>query len=461
MNENEKMISAKELFFNALYHWKIIVFATLIGAVVLGGVKYFAEYTNWKRMNANAQSVVSEGRLSDAEIEYVDNVVKSYKNALREQERYVKGYLSGLDYTKVNRIRLDYFVSGVENNEATKVVLDDLVLTYRTYLQSSEFYQGIIELVPEMDLDEMKNYVVVEISGHNLIIDIKAKNMDDANMISTYLKAAMDNFSAEVKKLSVNHNILLRNEYASVERDYDIYKAQTENLTKYSTQKDSIMQAIMTMNYNQVVLLEKKINASILDKFGISYQSLGFSENTSVQDIPKPSISKKFTIVGCGLGLLISFGIICCLFLFSKYVVSPTDVRENIHLKVYGTLADLNSKTRKCKVNPIYREMMSEKYCDVDYIMQIILNQSSKDGKIALISSIYSSKELEEMFPEKEYVLLGYDVLYSKALISKIVETEFAVVVEKYGKTIRKNLVREIELCDSLNKRVVGGLFFV
>jgi len=177
MKNDTKTLSFRDLAFSVLHHWKQIVLAVLILAVLIGGVMGIQGI---KALSPEARAL-SEQQYSDALSQYqhtkqsLTTTIAGLERSLEDRQIYMeKSVLMNVDYHNVYEANITLYVdTGYQVNPQltyqTPDYTDAVVIHYCTDLQSNAFYQTLGEAL-QLEPKYVQELITVTRQGAGTII---------------------------------------------------------------------------------------------------------------------------------------------------------------------------------------------------------------------------------------------------------------------------------------------------
>ena len=199
------------------------------------------------------------------EIYGADITKKMIEVSGENDDYYIHGYMSYPEMTKSNRSSITTLVNGrvIKNNELNKVIVD----AYHTYIPKDKFPIVVLHI----DVDP----ILIDINIHPTKMDIKFSKMD------TLKELVNDEFSKQLKKLTLIPQISTRTEEAVRETTIPLYRA----FKKEEVEQPKYEETVLNFSVSEA---DDSVSASV------SYEETDIDQNVEVSKEPriKPMIPR-------------------------------------------------------------------------------------------------------------------------------------------------------------------------
>ncbi|MBR1820717.1 MAG: hypothetical protein IJ769_03755 [Clostridia bacterium] len=325
----EQEIDLRDLFFDILYHWRSILVAALIGAILLGAYQYMSItniHKEGKQTKEEKQYEIDMQNYSDS-IESAKSNIKTYTKLIKEKSDYLKEsvYMS-LDsqnewlaskryYIKVDQSVLDALPDSVQEDPADYVAAV-YISTLKSGLDSEEMEAllgtGKKEYIDELVgiwADNAANTISVQVIGEDR--DLVVEQLD-------YFIDRLMNVAGPMAQEVGAHTLVLMNE--------DILSRTDGNL---SAQQDEINQQIIEW---QEALKEQR-------------ETLNTLEDESEPAPPGMHI-KRFAVIGFIFGAFLFAAIHAIRYITSDKLRYGGELAERYSIPLYGELTKSRARRR-------------------------------------------------------------------------------------------------------------------
>lgn len=485
----DKVINLVSLVFNMALHWRSLVVAGIIGAVLATGyssICYAAVITQ------SAEEKV--GTVVDDE-DVVGIYANSVKNYNDMQESLSKSVFMSLDGKNVAKTGVTLVVKG-KRIECIKNIAD----TYRNiivsrgavrYICENEGIQdtGITELIITSTNTNKNNETNVkadvatyEVSdaevdfSESIYFEVLGKDVESseriANLIIDYLKQTHGDVSTNLGE----HSLMVMSKDTTIGVDVDIINRQGVYARTLSDLYDIVDRQQKNLTEEQLALYNA-LEGGALNENSISNASDANDQiietvTGNANDASRPHVDIKYSLLGMMGGVFCMACIWAALYVFSNRL-KPEDPYEKLFgIGVMGMIPSENGKKRILGfIDRLIIEIRdhNKRRFSVDEALSLIVSrvkvQSAKDkiSKLALIGCDMEknvpmipstmAKKLEE---DDVYTVVLDNVLYNPENTEKLGDIEGVVIVEKAGKTLYSELAGEIELLKRQQIKLLG-----
>lgn len=462
--ENRKVreISLGEVFLYFVKQWKIIIIFAILFATILGAYSY---YKSVRSYNATANIQKS---LTDTEREYVDKVVEQYKDAKLAQENYVNSYLGKINPNAVYERNVNYYIKLADSYDTKdkELVLNDIMETYSTYLNSQEIMYGIAEMINSISIEEIPYLVSIKYSNRILSITIKTCSERDTETIGKYITDKIEECSNVVKSAVALHSIEEYIDNTCKLKDQTINDAQKKYRETLSAQMDNVKANFASMKYEQVQFFEEKIGDKVTDLFNTSYESLGVKNVNNINDeiVVTKSVNKVYVAIGALFGVfLVAMGVIFKILLTKRIILC--DDAKGYGCEIYGPIV-LKNKVGKIdkSIYDIHQDNRDEQ---IEYVKKrIYMDMNDVDNKkITMISSYKDNSFINDYALELKIDGIEINIINGNLrdvmALKAFDEADNILFVERYNKTYRSEYEYEINLSKRNKKNIVGVIMLV
>lgn len=309
MNEQEKEINLKRLFYKALKNWRVAAVAALVGAVVIGGTKCAVEMVKISDPEEVAERQIEyEGELAlyHQEGEVIRKTIESIEDSIVQQTDYNENsVLMEIDpYNEWNG-SIDFYVETdwqimPELSYQNQNPANQIVRVYSTYISNGELYQYVIDrLDTTMEIRYLREVMGGSADASNFLIHftVRGKTQEECQKLLTLIEEGMRAKLPEITESVGEFKLLTTNNSTYSQINYGLEQSQKNNL-----------QAITDLNTS--------LNATKFDQL---------EWERDEKEIKKPVIEKR-DAVKAGIKMAIIAGVILvfvvCLFYGVGYIIS-------------------------------------------------------------------------------------------------------------------------------------------
>jgi len=276
MNEQEKEINLKRLFYKALRSWRKAALAAVIGAVVVGGTKCGIELAKISDPEVVAERQRKyEGELAvyqqegDLIIKEMDNLQASLTQQTDYNENSV---LMEIDPYDEWRGSIDFYVETdwqvlPEQSIQAQNPANQIVRVYNTYITNGELYQYVLDRMgSDMEIRYLREVLSASADASNYLIhfSVRGVSQSDCQELLTYIEEGMKAKQSEILASVGEFQLLTTNSATYSQINYDLEQSQKDNLqsitdmnTAYSAKQFELMEWELKENEIEIPVIEK------------------------------------------------------------------------------------------------------------------------------------------------------------------------------------------------------------
>lgn len=468
----EREISLRELVWNILYGWRMVLISALIFAVLLGGYSYVK--SNQNANNARNQKKVSveelEAGLTLEEREAVEQA-EAIQQQINEKEQYQKeSILMNLDAYHQDSRTLQYYIdtnyTWSLNGANEEDYAEELIDGYTAYIDT----QGILDdIKDEVQWKEDDSYIgeLLTVSTseeeksqkNTFVIRITGK---DEKMIEDFSKAvekAVLNYQSVLSEKIGTHELVLVDSHESSFANENLADKQTtlsKSISELKTQYDTL-----TANFNAV---QKQVLSRV------EAEDSNQTEETSM----KASVSKKYVLLGFVLGAFLSALWMVLSYIFNKNLKNAQEVQDMYGIRILGTVGQEEDKEKRflSGVDRWLEKKQRKEIWTLEEERELILTNLSitckKENlsKVLFTSSLHlneKDKETIYFFIEKLETLgitavLEENMMRNVKAFEQMSEIENVILIEKAGVTSYEALEKQLVICSEQGAAILGAM---
>lgn len=483
----EREIDLFDLMADILAHWRSVLIAMIVGAVLLGIFGYVKSYKEFQN-NQNEQVTVSnandttrkekikrmEESLGDDLLAGVDSVIV-WENKYDLKEIYYKNSLyMQLDPLHVVQKELVYQIQSEDNSGGSK-----FGIVYGNVIKNVGLYDWI-EQQTGMDAAYVGELISADVKSGMTIADGTQVLLSDSNCVKIvimqkdeescekladaakeYIAMQQENLSQEIG----NHELILLSETMGTVSNTEVLDKQTSYRDEISSLKESIAKkkAEFTEEQKQYYNLLTQNDSEIVD----TTQDAA-AESVTVQ---KPSISIKYVVLGAVIFAFVYAMILCLMYIFNGKLRASDELQNLYHIPQMGLIVkDSKKKLLPDKWVDNLRNHGKRKFAPaqsmelavaavkiaavkngLDHVCLMGCNLA--EGADNVCASIKQALEKEQIA-----VTILDNVLYNAEAMEKLENEKGVVLVEKAGSTLYDEVAKEIELLTRQDIAVLGGI---
>lgn len=417
--EEKQVVSLKDIFFGILYHWKSIVVAMLIGALLLGGVAFYRSPID------NSQEAIEDTQNLAQQI-----LIK--QNTVNNQEEYLKdSYLLNVDPYNLYEVSVSFYISSdyqilpqmiYQNPDSTPALLIayQSLLSDRTLVQSIADTAGIgAKYVSELLTSTTTN-------GHPgiLTVNIIHQDADKATAITALIQAFLENHTESLQKQLGNHTLTVISTVSGPSTNNDVASQQKKATEYLATLRTELEQ------------LEKSLST-------LESSSSGFN-------IP------LMAVVGGMVGFVLAVIVFFLLFMGSGKVYSDQALINRTGIKILGCVA---SSKKRCCITRRLRKIEGRSMNPQDiHIPAAIISNHCTDMRNLLIAGNCDETTLKTL----QDSLPGLQVSYFDSLLNNadalkaLPQCDAVVLLETCATSTYSDVERTMACIADHNKQLLG-----
>lgn len=261
MNEQEKEINLKRLFYKVLKNWRKAVLVAIVGAVVVGGTKCGIELSKISDPEVvEERQRKYEGELAKYQQEG-DLILKEMDDleaSLRKQEDYNENsVLMDIDPYDEWRGSIDFYVETdwqlmPELSYQNQNVANQIVRVYSTYITNGELYQYVLDRMgSDLEIRYLREVLSASADAENFLIHftVRGVSQESCQELLGYIEDGMKAKQSEIIESVGEFKLLTTNSSTYSQINYDLEKTQKDNLesitdmnTAYSAKQFELME---------------------------------------------------------------------------------------------------------------------------------------------------------------------------------------------------------------------------
>lgn len=484
----EREINLFDLIADILAHWRSVLIAMIVGAVLLGAFGYVKSYKEFQNTQ-NEQVTVSTTQdettreekikqmkesLGDDLLAGVDSVIV-WENKYDLKEIYYKNSLyMQLDPLHVVQKELVYQIRVEDNSAGSK-----FGIVYGNVIKNVGLYDWI-EQQTGMDAAYVGELISADVKSGMTIADGTQVLLSDSNCVKIvimqkdeescenladavkeYLAMQQENLSQEIG----NHELILLSETMGTVMNTGVLNSQTAYRDEISSLKATIAatKAGFTEEQKQYYDLLTQNDSEIVD----TTQDAA-AESVTIQ---KPSVSIKYVVLGAVLFAFVYAMILCLMYIFNGKLRASDELQNLYHIPQMGLIVkDSKKKLLPDKWVDDLRNHGKRKFTpaqSMDLAVAAVKIAAVKNGldHVCLMGCNLAEGadnvcESIKQALEKEQIAVTIldNALYNAEAMEKLENEKGVVLVEKAGSTLYDEVAKEIELLTRQDIAVLGGI---
>ncbi len=242
MNEQEKEINLKRLFYKALKNWRTVAVVAIVGAVVLGGTKCTMEMVKISDPEViEARETQYQGELAEyqQEGEIIRKEIENIEDTLVQQTDYNENsVLMEIDpYNEWNG-SIDFYVETdwqVLPDQAIQAQnpANQIVRVYSTYITNGELYQYVIDrLGRPMEIRYLREQLSGSADAANYLIHftVRGTTQEECQQLLSLIEEGMRGKLPEITESIGEFKLLTTNSSTFSQINYGLEQSQKNNL---------------------------------------------------------------------------------------------------------------------------------------------------------------------------------------------------------------------------------------
>lgn len=487
----EREIDLLDMIADILSHWRGLVVALVIGAVLMGGLSYVKSYQNIQNIQ-NAQPIEEETTLDAATVEkqlmqLEETLEESQKAAVlttmddeREyiwKENYAENsvYMQ-LDPFNIAQRQLVYQIRTTEENQN-----QSLGTTYGDVLDNVGMYNWVEEKtgVPAAYVKELitvsttsaisiaNDQFAGTVGTDRLKITVIQKDEESCKELSDAVKAYVEQQKATLATEVGNHELILLSESAGMTLGMDVMNRQIDYGNQVSNLRSGIASAKAGFTADQAKYYDLLTWEEGMDEAGIVQKDTVEEQAVAVS----PSVSKKYILLGVVLFAFVYAGILFLVYIFNSKLRVSDELQNLYHIPQIGVVVkDSKKKFILDKwVDDLRhygkRKFDAEQSMELAFVAVKIAAVKNKLNTICLMgcnleAGAGSVCENLKTALEKEGINVTVldNVLYNAESMEKVEAMTGVVLVEKAGSTLYNEVANELALLKRQDITVLGGI---
>ncbi len=276
MNDQEKEINLKRLFYKALKNWRTAAVVAIVGAVVLGGTKCgmeLAKISDPEVIEARETQYLGELAEYQQEGEIIRKEIENIEDTLVQQTDYNENsVLMEIDpYNEWNG-SIDFYVETdwqVLPDQAIQAQnpANQIVRVYSTYITNGELYQYVIDrLGRPMEIRYLREQLSGSADASNYLIHftVRGTTQEECQQLLTLIEEGMRGKLPEITESISEFKLLTTNSSTYSQINYGLEQSQKNNLQAIN----DLNTALSAKKFEQLEWEkdEVKIEKPVLDK---------------------------------------------------------------------------------------------------------------------------------------------------------------------------------------------------
>ena len=501
-DEEDVELRLDDLLLYCFEHWKSILIAMIICAIIAGGAGAYKGYQFYLTASATKSEKVDKAleelgeEIEPDKMEELDNTahrIALYKQVIKGKEQYLaKSVLMNLDSSNVVSEVLQYKISTVSGNLTNSALqqqnLQLIVKSYESRLTNDELYTAaadylgiesayVRELVGAYDYFPTGTNVYLTtnanmdeniINSGILYVSVKGPTQEYCDSIANYVKRRIENIGENLNDMTTPYNITLMNITTSTGVDNGIISTKTDALNYISTIKTNITTIEKDLSSGEKEYVEAKSDVELEGLLAANGKAETKEEEEEVKYNP---ISKKFIAVGALLGMFLLAGYWIARYMLSTKLISVFALEDRYAVKTYALGSGnapskgLSSFFRKIRYRKIHFytckelakifkaeiETLSEKKAVTKVFVASSENfEGSNDAFITALKDEMAGSGIE--------VSSGVKIKYDPDMIISTSNADVVIVLENIDKSSNFEIDEEMRFISERKTEIIGAV---
>jgi hypothetical protein len=484
----EREIDLLDMIADILSHWRGLLVALIIGAVLMGGFSYVKSYRNVQseqeaeepeldEMSVEEQLAQLEDSLSDSEKISVAATVDDEREYLYKDTYYRESIYMHLDPLNIARTELVYRIQAEDGSLAQR-----LGTVYKNIVGGVGLYDWVeqqagiaAEYAAELISVSMDPAIFVGNGAQNISIgsdSLKVTVMQKDEKTCEQLAEAVNSYMEEQQKNLAeklgSHELILLSETSGKIISTDTMARQIDYGNQLINLKAGIASAKAgftedQQKYYDLLTWEEETREAEMDQ-----------KDTTTEEEPvlaSPSVSKKYVLLGAVLFAFVYAGILFLIYIFNSKLRVSDELQSLYHIPQIGVVVkDSKKKFILDKwVDDLRhygkRKFDAEQSLELAFAAVKIAAVKNKLNTICLMgcnleAGAGSVCENLKTALEKEGINVTVldNVLYNAESMEKVDTMTGVVLVEKAGSTLYNEIANELALLKRQDITVLGGI---
>lgn len=471
MENQEREISLKELFWKIVLAWKAWLICGVIFAVLFAGLRYVKDMRSYqvaieslKSTKGNTAKDVAETVLTADEYQEVQDA-KSIQQAMDKSRKYLQeSVLMNIDPYQEQSLILQYYIDSDYTWNINKDISGDytsaVTNAYAEYVKSGVVAKRIQE---ELGLDVEERYIEELISVEELESAVKTEDILTVQVIyndekvleqmAQILKECLEEQTATINNTVGSHTLKLLSENIAVHMDSELAEKHSTVQSQMDSYRTRLNTLLDTMTEDQLAELDTV---------------LAEKEEIVTGTLVKPSFSKKYLVLGFATGVIMVILWICGVAIFTSKLQSSQELETMYGLRLFGTmkkerkavgldkvllsLKNRNQKQLSKKASFQFLISNLELACKAENVTQIFMTGT----EIEHMEKAWLEEFVQKMEQAGIIVVYGENICYDAVNLRKASEIGCAILLEESGCSIYEEITKEVKILSEQNVKILG-----
>lgn len=484
----EREIDLLDMIADILSHWRGLLVALIIGAVLMGGFSYVKSYRNIQstptveeepeldELAVEEQLTQLEDSLSDSEKAAVLTTVDDEREYLYKDKYFQESVYMQLDPLDIVQTELVYRIQAEDEGLA-----QHLGTLYKNIVGGVGLYDWVeqqtgidaayaAELISVSTNPEIfvRNGANISTGSDNLKVTVIQKDEETCGQLAAAVSSYMEQQQKNLVKELGNHELILLSETSGKIISTDMMARQIDYGNQVSNLRSGIASAKAgftadQQKYYDLLTWEEETREAEMDQ-----------KDTTTEEEPvlaSPSVSKKYVLLGAVLFAFVYAGILFLIYIFNSKIRVSDELQSLYHIPQIGVVVkDSKKKFILDKwVDDLRhygkRKFDAEQSMELAFVAVKIAAVKNKLNTICLMgcnleAGAGSVCENLKTALEKEGINVTVldNVLYNAESMEKVEAMTGVVLVEKAGSTLYNEVANELALLKRQDITVLGGI---
>ncbi|EOS25683.1 hypothetical protein C806_01810 [Lachnospiraceae bacterium 3-1] len=462
----ERELDLMELFWNILFSWRQIICFGVIFAVLFMEIKYFKDWRTYQTsQNISIEQNMMAG-LTNEEKNQISNVREIIKRLEEYQEYLDTSVLMQIDPYEKHVIELQYYVKSDYmfnyTQDTQNDYTSDVVTMYYNYIISGEMSQSVIKTLQlPISQEDISELWAIGMIGNSVSIKIAYPEEKKLEEIAEFVKSTLKKKESELQKIG-SHELQLLGESKNVVVDTGLVDRKhtiSNNIVYLNVQLNALK---ANMSEQQLELLNDKLQDDI---------------KGSTTSVVRPSLSKKYFLLGAFVGIFLIIIWIVCKMLFTAKLQNSEEVPVLYNVRLLGEIS-IPSQKRKF-LSSIDKKLLAiknrkKKKLTMEQQIKVlsanIVLSCKKQGIdcVYITGSEYESIDIEvwdmlkkELSAQNLQIEEGGNIFYDAESLKQGTAIGNFLFVEQRGKSIYDEISNELNLAREYKNYILGVVVLV
>lgn len=485
----EREIDLLDMIADILSHWRGLLVALIIGAVLMGGFSYVKSYRNVQseqeaeeepeldEMSVEEQLAQLEDSLSDSEKISVAATVDDEREYLYKDTYYRESIYMHLDPLNIARTELVYRIQAEDGSLAQRLgtVYKNIVGGVGLYDWveqqagiAAEYAAELISVSTDPAIFVGNGAQNISIGSDSLKVTVMQKDEKTCEQLAEAVNSYMEEQQKNLAEKLGSHELILLSETSGKIISTDMMARQIDYGNQVSNLRSGIASAKAgftadQQKYYDLLTWEEETREAEMDQ-----------KDTTTEEEPvlaSPSVSKKYVLLGAVLFAFVYAGILFLIYIFNSKIRVSDELQSLYHIPQIGMVVkDSKKKFILDKwVNDLRhygkRKFDAEQSMELAFAAVKIAAVKNKLNTICLMgcnleAGAGSVCENLKTALEKEGINVTVldNVLYNAESMEKVDAMTGVVLVEKAGSTLYNEIANELALLKRQDIAILGGI---